>query len=320
MKPDLTTTVRFEINGTRPKWRRGTLTSNRSRSPRSDGPDALPPPRDLGPPQRRDPHGGAPPWSSNPANPCPNSQIETRYTVLRSKRNGLGFSYLCLSCAELGPRHDAAPRRCSSDDAKSTTLRGPDHQIEDCYAFLVRSRSSLTTSRTSSGVASTSRRRRTRAWARLWVFCARAILRRLARAEDGRRRVFLCPHFPRETRSNRNRIPEITVLRRGRFSRVCYGGGRRVWRPGPARQRVTQRAREVKAADKRDPHVGASFRCGLRGWEAGAGRNDGLAAHEAFILFSFLFFFLFSFFISKFGLNLNFKFEHCIDFYPPIIL
>ena len=126
MKPDLTTTVRFEINGSRPMWRRGTLTSNRSRSPRSDGPDALPPPRDLGPPQRRDPHGGAPPWSSNPANPCPNSQIETRYTVLRSKRNGLGFSYLCLSCAELGPRHDAAPRRCSSDDAKSTTLRDPD--------------------------------------------------------------------------------------------------------------------------------------------------------------------------------------------------
>jgi hypothetical protein len=39
---------------------------------------------------------------------------------------------------------------------------------------------------------------------------------------------------------------------------------------------------------------------------------------KVFILF--LFIFLFSFFISKFGLNLNFKFEHCIDFYPPIIL
>jgi hypothetical protein len=32
MKPDLTTTVRSEINGSRPMWRRGTLTSNRSRS------------------------------------------------------------------------------------------------------------------------------------------------------------------------------------------------------------------------------------------------------------------------------------------------
>jgi hypothetical protein len=81
-----------------------------------------------------------------------------------------------LSCAELGLRHDAASWRCSSDGAKSPTLRGPDHQIEDFYAFLVRSRSSLTTSRTSSGVASIRRRRRTRAWARLWVFCARAIL------------------------------------------------------------------------------------------------------------------------------------------------
>jgi hypothetical protein len=29
---------------------------------------------------------------------------------------------------------------------------------------------------------------------------------------------------------------------------------------------------------------------GLRGQEAGAGRNDGLAAHEAFILFLFIFF------------------------------
>jgi hypothetical protein len=31
------------------------------------------------------------------------------------------------------------------------------------------------------------------------------------------------------------------------------------WPVGPPRQRVTQRAREVKAADKRDPHVGVVF-------------------------------------------------------------
>jgi hypothetical protein len=45
----------------------------------------------------------------------------------------------------------------------------------------------------------------------------------------------------------------------------------------------------------------------------------GQSAQVSFYSFSF-YFFLFSFFISKFGLNLNFKFEHCIDFYPPIIL
>jgi hypothetical protein len=37
-------------------------------------------------------------------------------------------------------------------------------------------------------------------------------------------------------------------------------------------------------------------------------------------LFFFFLSFLLTFFISKFGLNSNFKFEHCIDSYPPIIL
>jgi hypothetical protein len=65
-----------------------------------------------------------------------------------------------LPVLELGPRHDAAPRRCSSDGAKSPTLQGSDHQIEGVHAFLERSRSSLTNSRTLSGVTGTRRRRR----------------------------------------------------------------------------------------------------------------------------------------------------------------
>jgi hypothetical protein len=39
--------------------------------------------------------------------------------------------------------------------------------------------------------------------------------RRLARPEDGRCQVVLCPHLPRENRSYGNRIPANTELRRG---------------------------------------------------------------------------------------------------------
>jgi hypothetical protein len=70
--------------------------------------------------------------------------------------------------------------------------------------------------------------------------------------------------------------------------------GPRVEASDGVRVRLTRRA-QVSAR--------ACVEGGLRGWEAGAGRNEGMAAHEAgFVFFLFLF-------LSIFNSNLNSNFE-----------
>jgi hypothetical protein len=72
------------------------------------------------------------------------------------------------------------------------------------------------------------------------------------------------------------------------------------WPVGPPRQRVTQRAREVKAADKRDPHVGAVFPSWAARMQLFHGPDTWKGAQYAISLFYFPFPFLYLYFPFSF--------------------
>jgi hypothetical protein len=78
-------------------------------------------------------------------------------------------------------------------------------------------------------------------------------------------------------------------------------------------------------ADQGAPGVSLSRRgrYGFAGGPRGTGKTLW-AKSEAVDPSALLFFFFLSFlpicFISKFGLNMNFEFKHCANFYPPTIL
>jgi hypothetical protein len=80
-----------------------------------------------------------------------------------------------------------------------------------------------------------------------------------------------------EVGSARESVPPPGELRRYR-ARWLMTCGPRVEVSDGVRVRLTRRA-QVSAQ--------ARVEGGLHGWEAGAGRNEGMAAHEAFILFLF---------------------------------
>ena len=106
--------------------------------------------------------------------------------------------------------------------------------------------------------------------------------------------------------------PNGEVIRGARFSRVCYGGGRRAWRPGPTRQRQkrgSERERESRAvANRCGPAVSARWKGGClgRAGDSPGGPKPGKPAQVRFLSFFLFFFIPFSFCLNlKLYSNLN---------------